>query len=387
MTALDDSVIRRIASWGPGTVATSLYLDVDGQRHPRWSDVERRADQLFRAARKQARLLAASGTEAEVEAEIAEMRTWLDRILDRSATRGVALFSRAGKGLFEAVQSTVPVRDQVVVDPEPDIAQLCVVAATSWSAIAIALDRERWQVVRLEQDGRARELDVLEDTMPRAVDIDIELAGFGRHEEELARAHFRRVARVAAAELARQPADHLVLLGTEDSVAELEGYLPRAVADHVAGRRHLHGKASTKELVAAARAIVEDVERERRSAVLAALRQRATTTGTSVVTGLDATLAALGAGQVATLVVERTFEAPGGRCEECRLLVVRARRCPRCGGRVNRIGNVVDAAVADAFLHHGALDPVDDGALFDLGRIGALARRWAAEATGGAGDA
>jgi hypothetical protein len=120
VTTLDDSVLRRIASWGTGTVATSVYLDVDGQRHPRWSDVERRADQLFRAARKQARLLAASGTEAEVEAELAEMRTWLDRGLDRSATRGVALFSRAGKGLFGAVQLTVPVRDQVVVDPEPD---------------------------------------------------------------------------------------------------------------------------------------------------------------------------------------------------------------------------------------------------------------------------
>ena len=71
---LDDSTIRHIASWGNKAVATSLYLDVDGLRHPRWADVERRADHLFRSARQHARL-AVTGTEAEVEADLAEIRT------------------------------------------------------------------------------------------------------------------------------------------------------------------------------------------------------------------------------------------------------------------------------------------------------------------------
>jgi len=386
MTIPDHSVIRRIASWGADTVATSLYLDVDGLRHPRWPDVVQRVDHLFRSARQQARLTT-SGSEAEVEADLVEIHAWLDRGFDRSATRGVALFSRAGEGLFESIQLRMPVRDQVVVDPEPDVAQLCVVAATSWSAIAVAVDKERSHVVRLERDGEADELDVLDDTMPRSVDVDIELGGFERHEAELAREHFRRVAHGVSAEMARQPARYLVLFGTEGSVAQLEAYLPPNVAERVAARKSLPSDAGTKELVAAAQESVESAQQERRSAVLATLRERAVTTGTSVVTGLDSTLSALGSEQVATLIVERTFEAPGGRCEDCRVLVgvVGARRCPRCGGRLHDTANVVDGAIADAFLRHSALAPVDDGSLHDLGCIGALVHRWATTPRGAGG--
>lgn len=384
MTIPDASVIRHIASWSPGTVTTSLYLDVDGLRHPRWPEVERRADRLFREGRERARL-ASSDAEAGVEADLTEIRSWLDRGLDRSATRGVALFACAGKGLFEAVQLSVPVRDQVVVDTEPDVAQLCLVAAASPTFIAAVVDKERWRMLRSEPGGHLRELDLLDDVMPRRVDVDIELAGFERHEEELARQHFRRVGRGVAAELTRQPARYLVLLGTEESVRAVGGYLPRQVADRVAGRRALPTDTGRSELAAAAWEVVGQAERRRRSAVVATLRERALT-GASAVTGLGPTLDALGAGQVATLVVERSFEAPGGRCKDCRLLVVGAGRCPRCGGPIQPSPNVVDAAIADAFLHHSVLEPVEDGSLGDLGRIGALVRRSAA-GSGGPGDA
>ncbi len=383
---LDDSVIRRLASWGTSTVTTSLYLDVDGRHHPRWTDVEQHADHLFRSARQQARL-AGHDVQAAVEADLDAIRTWLGRGIDRSATRGVALFSCAGRGLFEAVALPFPVRDQVLVDPGPDVAQLCEVVATSWSALAVEVDRERWRVLRLESDGGVHELDVLDDRAPRTVDVEMELAGFGRHEEELAREHLRRVARVVAAEMVRRPARHLVLAGTERSVDELETYLPRSVVDRIAGRVPLPAASGTRDLVEAAREIVERAEHERRSAVLATLRQRAATTGTSVVTGLEATLDALGSEKVATLVVERSFEAPGARCEKCGLLVVRARWCPRCGGPVQRTENVVDAAIADSFLHHAVLEPVEDGSLGDLGHIGALVHKRAAMTIGGAGNA
>lgn len=372
---LDDTVIRHIASWSGATVTTSLYLDVDGSRRPRWPDVERHADQLFRSARQHARL-AASGTEAEaeVEADLARIRAWLDRGLDRTATRGVALFSSAGRGLFEAVELPLPVRDQVVVDPEPDVAQLCTMLAASWSAVAVAVDKERWRVLRLRSDGEVREVDVLDDTMPRNVDIDIELAGFQRHQDEAARAHLRRVARAIVVEVDRQPATHLVQLGPQESVAQLDEYLPPRVRARSAGVRPLPPGGGTIEVARAARQAVEQAEADRRGAVVAELRGRLLT-GTSVVTGLDATLDALGGEQVATLLVERPFEAPGGRCLGCRLLVAREGACPRCGGHVHPTDNVVDAAVEDAFLHGVVLEPVEDGVLGDLGRIAALTHR------------
>lgn len=98
---LDDADIRRLPAWGTGTVAATIYLDVDRRRHPRWPDVERRAAHLFHSARERARG-AGMGTEAAVEADLAEIGAWLGRGLDRSGTRGFALFSCAGRGLRSA---------------------------------------------------------------------------------------------------------------------------------------------------------------------------------------------------------------------------------------------------------------------------------------------
>lgn len=358
-----------------------MYLDVDGLRHPRWPEVLGRADALFRRAREQARR-STWDPGAALEADLGQIRTWLDSGIDRSRTRGVAVFSSAADDFFETVELTTPVRDQIVVAAEPDVAQLCLASATSWSAIVVEVDSERGRVLRLEPGGQAEELADFDDELGHGIDTDRELAGFEHHQEELARDHFRRVARAVIAETIRRPVSHLVLFGPGKSLEELERHLPRHVGDRIAGRAPVRSHAGTAELIAAATEIVERVEEERRSAVLATLRQRATTTGAGAVTGLGPTLGSLGDGLVAILVVERSFEAAGGRCEDCRSLTVRARSCPRCGGPVRELENVVDAAIADAFLQHAAVDPVAQGSLSDLGRIGALLEPWAREGSG-----
>lgn len=372
---LDDSFVRRVGSWsGPGAT-TSFYLDVDGSRFPRWAEVERRAAHLFRLARNGPRSAVLTSGHS-VEADLDAIGAWLDKDLDRTTTRGVALFSCADAGRFEAVETPVPVRDQIVVDRAPDVAQLCMVLATSWSAIAVAVDRQRWRLVLLKRDDGVHELDVLDDHIPRHVDVDVELAGFGRHEEELAREHYRRVARRLAAECTRRPLTRVVLLGPHESVTELESHLTHAVVDRVAGSARLEMEVGTSEVAATARTVLERAEHERRSALLEELLGRAVT-GALAVSGLDATLRALGDGRATTLVVERTFEAPGGRCEVCRLLVAGdgPGTCPRCGGQVRAMPSVVDAAIADAYMHGLGLEPVEDGALVSLGRIGALTAR------------
>lgn len=374
---LDDSLVRSVGSWGGPGPTTSLYLDVDGSRFPRWPEVERRVAHLFRLARSGAQP-AASGNGHGVDADLDAIAAWLDRGLDRTITRGVAVFSSATAGRFEAVELPVPVRDQIVVDRAPDVAQLCMVLATSWSAVAAAADRQRWRLVVLQRDGGVRELDVLDDDIPRQVDVDRELAGFGRHDEELVREHYRRIARRLTAESTKQPTARLVLLGPQESVAGLERHLPRQIATRVAGRARTEMEVGTSELAATARAVVERAELGRRSAVLEELLERAVT-GTLAVGGLDATLRALGDDRATALVVERTFQAPGGRCDVCGLLVTREgpAACPRCGGHVRATPSVVDAAIADAYLHGVTLEPVEDGTLASLGRIGALTARTA----------
>ena len=382
---IDSSVIRSISAWAGGGLITSFYLDVDGRRSPRWPDVELRAGHLVRLARQRAHALGQLGAGSTasraatetVEADIAEIERWLGRDLDRSKVRGVALFSCTAKGLFESLLLPVPVRDQVVVDLEPDVAQLCLLTSATWRAIALGVDRERWRMVRLADDGGEEEVDVLDDRLPHGIDVDIELAGFGHHDEELAREHYRRVARALEEELRRRPEARVVLCGPEESLRELEAHLPEHVRAQVEGRTHLELDAGPTELARCAREVLEAADADRRSARIAELRGRVAT-GDRAVAGIDPCLALLGAGQAESLLVERTFEMPGGRCENCGLLVTTAvRPCSRCGGHVRPVENVVDAAVGDAYLHDVALVALPDDELGDLGHIGAFVTAWA----------
>ena len=49
MAELDSSALRDLAGWDPdGLPVSSLYLDVDGRRWPRESEVRRRAAQALK---------------------------------------------------------------------------------------------------------------------------------------------------------------------------------------------------------------------------------------------------------------------------------------------------------------------------------------------------
>lgn len=376
---LDNSVIRAIAAWR-GDVVTSLYLDVDGRRSPRSPDVDRRADHLLRIARRRAPLDGGAPGPL-VEAELGRIARWLDGGVDRSSTRGVALFAEGASGRFEALALPVPVRDQVVVDRAPDVAQLCEVLVTLPTALVVAVDRRRWRLLRWVAE-KGEELDVLDDDTPRWVDTDVELGGFDRHHEELEREHYRGVATGVIEELGQRSTPHVVLTGPAASTARLEGLLPDWVLARLTDRLVLPVDSSVADLAQSAQEAVARAELRRRAAVVGRLRERAAS-GAGVVTGLGPTLGALGDAAVATLVVEATFEAPGGRCGECALLTTALGPCPRCGAALDPVPNVVDAAITQAFLHGADLEPVEDGQLADLRHIGALARRWAGPAEAG----
>lgn len=369
---LDESVIRTLAEWGRGPVVTSLYLDVDGARYPRPSDVAVRVDHLLRLASQRAEPMAAD-ERAAVDDDLARIREWLIGDFDRGSTRGVAIFSSTARGLFETVRLPVSVRDHISLGAEPDLAQLCSALASTETALVIAVDTERSRLFRV-RSGEVEELEAPSDELPHRIDIDIELGSYERRHEELARQHYRRVAQAAADETERRPVDHLVLNGPAAAVAAVESHLPSRLGGLVVGRLGLPMSSDPHRIAQAATEALEAAGDRHRAALLEELRERAST-GTGAVTGLDATLDALGAGLVRSLVVEDGFEHGGGRCPSCGLLVARDGSCQRCGVAVDEVDDVVAAAMTDAFLHHVELGVIGDGDISALGHIGAL-KRW-----------
>ena len=92
--------------------------------------------------------------------------------------------------------------------------------------------------------------------------------------------------------------------------------------------------------------------------------------GRRAVLGLGATLQALNDGRVQTLVVPMDAQSAGRRCPSCGLLAAEGTTCPRCGGEMEPVADIVDAAVAAALRLRTRVEAVTGGSAV----VGALLR-------------
>lgn len=376
---ISGTALRELARRNGAGLVTSLYLDVDGRRFPRPSDYEPQVERLFREARAAAEQRGPEVTRA-VEAGLARVRDYLDSGLDRSVTRGLALFAAEQGWLLEPFELSVPVRDQVVVGPAPDLAQLSELLATYEPILAVVVDRRRARLLRVELGG-VEEHETAVDEGEHQVDTEVELGSFAHRHDEQLREHYRQAARAVTSSFDHQPACHVVLCGPPESVATVKGYLPDRVASRVRGRLSLPVATGQREVVTAATELVHESELRRQLSILEELRERVGD-GVAAVAGLGPTLELLGQGRLSTLLVEEGFEAGGRRCPRCGRLSVDEVLCPVCGAAPVAVDNVVDLAVTEAFVHHVELQFCDPGQLADLGRIGAIERHGANGARG-----
>ena len=93
------------------------------------------------------------------------------------------------------------------------------------------------------------------------------------------------------------------------------------------------------------------------------------------VTGVGATLAAIGRGEAQLLIVEEGFELPGYLCRRCRSFSTKEAICPQCRRPAELCPDIVDEAVTMALQKNCIIQHVQTHTpLREAGRIGALLR-------------
>lgn len=364
-------MIRRLAEFRGVPVVTSLYLGVDGRQRPRPSDFARRLDSLERAARRHASALGPGVAEA-VEADLERISEWLAQGVDRHTTRGIATFACARCDFFEVLELPVAVPDQVTLDEHPDVAQLCEALQRSEPVLVVLVDRHRSRFVRLA-GSEVEEHEGAADAAARRVDTDVELGGWQRRYEEELRHHLRRVAAQVEHEVEVKPTRRVVLSGPSETVRALEALLPLPISGRLAGNATLPVTASHEQVARVAFELTAAARRREEDELVGKVRDRADQHH-GAVAGLRATLDALGAGEAATLVVESGMHADGAKCLTCSQLTTGVDECPRCGGPLRTVEDVVEAAVTEAYANHVEVEFCHSPALQSLGGIGALVR-------------
>lgn len=351
-----ERIDRIVGFKGDGRPVVSLYATVDAGAGHR--DLQARVSSLLHQIRP---LIKDSALE---HAARMSLRTDIERIEEalgeeRWQPGAIAIFSCAGRDLYEDVPLLRRVRDQVIVDATP-FARLM---------LAILGEYHRSCVV------------VINKGAARAWDIYLEMREIGQFEgralhkhshapglaegrvrnkaDELSKRHYRRVVE-ALEELFRTDRYDLLIVGGHDyELPEFLEFLPRDLRNRVAGTFSIDAAAAPlAEIRARAGSIAARYERDMEQRLVSEVFEKASA-GELAALGLDKCLWAGTVAAIEALLVQEGATAPGVVCDESGWLALSGYACPLCGKAARRTPEVIDELVHAVIDEGGSIKHVE----------------------------
>ena len=371
MVAITEDAIRSLAGYkGEGAPVTSCYVDLDGSRHVRWQDVVNAVKPLLKVAHQK------HSDDPSVCDDIAKIEELVKGGVDRSRTRGLAIFSSTANDFWQVIELPVPVRNQVVVNHSPAVRQLEVVVDEFERFGLLLADSQRARVLVYEL-GELVESDEVFDALPR--DEDHDDAGsrpkdLQAHRADVVHTHLRHAADAAFKVFKDRGFERLILAAPDEIAGELESLLHPYLKERVEARCSISVGASDDEIRAAALEVEAEVERRKEAELVERLRDEVGA-GRRGAAGLDDVLRALVERRVETLLVSSGYATEGWRCGGCAYIGRVGRTCPVCSTEMDRVDDVIEEAIEEALAQSCEVEICEGNADLDvLGRIGALLR-------------
>ena len=371
MAVITEAAVRELAGFrGMDAPVTSCYLDVDGRRLSRRVDCEQELERVLRSARARA-----NGT-TSVARDLQRIEEYVRGGIDRSTTRGLAIFSCSAHDFWKVVALPVPVRSRVVINSAPAVSQLESVTQGFDRFAVLLADRQRARIL-VFHFGELVDHSELLDERPRDEDghghLDRGDATASRNHAQVA-AHLRRAAEVAFGMYQTDAFEHLTLGGPDPVVRTLEATLHPYLQRRLCGRIAVGVSAGMGEIREAVLDVERAVERQAEADAVDRLRQAVASRQPAVV-GLADVLGVLSEHRVDRLLVSSGYSEAGWSCRGCGHVGLVGRICPTCGSELETVDDIVEHAVELALSQSCHVEIcVDNPDLDVLGRIGALLR-------------
>lgn len=370
MAVIDEAAIRELASTrGRSAPITSCYLDVDGRRTLRYPDLEHEVGLLLRRAKAHA------NGQRSVQNDLLNIERYVRSGIDRSSTRGVAIFACSDQELWKVIELPVPVSSQIAVNTVPAVGPLEAVLQQDEPLCVLAVDRQRSRLF-LYSLGELLEHTEIIDVLPRdeqARGKEDRGGDHPGHVEGAVAQHLRNTADATFGLWQSHGFAHLTLAARDDLATDIEAVLHPYLTNRLTERLDVPVNASEGQFRQAVLALEARLDQQRQADLVEQLRE-AVGSGRRGVAGLDDALQALAEHRVDTLLVSRGFTAPGWRCDTCQLRCTVGRRCKQCGSEMVALDDVVEEAVQDALAQSCEVEVCESADLDVLGRIGGLLR-------------
>jgi peptide chain release factor subunit 1 len=346
-------LIDRLAAFPPGEHPfVSVYLDT------RPDQVGRDKSHAFVRHELKARAETYpehSPARASIDADAERIVTWL-RNEARPQANGIAIFACSAAGFFEAAQLEVRIEEsEVFVGRAPHLYPLAAVADRYRRHAAVVLDTHSARIFVFALGEVTAEQTIESPSLPKTDQGGWSQARYQRHVEEFQRHHAREVAEALARLVRDEKVERIVVAANDVALPLLRSELAKDLVHRVVEVDQLDVHSSRDQILRraldATRAEDARDDAERVSRMLDAYRA-----GGLGVVGTDATLEALGNGQVHELLIAAD---PGH---------LRTR-----DGR--RGSEIADELVAKARQTDARVTFIEDAALLaDAGGVGGLLR-------------
>ena len=336
--ALDTETIQRLARLNThGHPVLSVYVDLDPGRFPTPDTRQTQLGALLDKARRE-------GADRDAD----RIAAWLaaDGAI-RHGARGLAIFSSAQAGVFEAVRLAGPVEPLAVVDLVPWLEPLAAqISPGDWGVAVVS--RRTARLFRGGPGGLSEFARIDDELHRRHSQGGWSQARFQRGIEQQVAAHVRGIADRLLRAHQRQPFGHLVVISSDELRPVIEHSLHSeltAVLEATVDADLEH--APVGEIVAAIAPVIERVGREEERDLISTLEQQLGTGGPAAA-GLDDVLSALEQRRVKTLLVPERSDLRAGLCSTCgRLSTDGERRCPLDGHVLVEV-DAVEHAIEEA---------------------------------------
>ncbi len=308
-----------------------------------------------------------------VAKDLTRVREYLENPGNLGPGQGIAIFACEPLGLFEAISLPRVFRSRLQIDRSPLVRELAAVDDEFGRVLCVVHDRTSARFFEVTAIG----IDELSGLAPgdttrpgrfrgqrAATGTGAGAGSAGEHNfhQRIREEKHRHYASIAQRlfEISRdRPARGVVLAGVGADSEAVTPHLHPYLASQMLGTAQLNPKSATAaDVRAAVLQVRADSERAVEARAVGELREGL---GTGwAVNGIDEVLTALQHGQVRTLLVEPSAEAPGYRCDQSGRLTLKRTDCEGHGGAVP-VPDLIDEAIEEALRQGSTVELVEDG--------------------------
>lgn len=378
-----EAELKQVVGFTPnGALVVSLYLNVDGAKHPRLQDYEKELRGLLHQAEREwlssDKAVDKAGKQA-LKQDLDKIGAFITGSWRRHGKKGLAVFSCASAGLWHVFELPVGIPSALIVGNEPYAKTLTAVLDEYKRYCVVVVDRRkaRYFTVYLGEIEEHHGVFVDEwvpDQVKEGEWAGLRQSRIARHIEDHVLRHLKDVAGLTFNFFLEHSFDRLILSGHKELIPKFRAILHPYLQERVAGEFQAGPDAPLADILKESLAVEEDVRRREEETLLHRLDEEACPGGLGV-TGLRPTVDALMRGQAHILLIKEGYATQGYVCYRDHFLAAAEGACPVCGEKLSEAPDIVEDMVQLAINQNVQVEHISHAAeRLDQDKVGALLR-------------